>query len=139
MSGGRRRVGRTGVRQRDVRRAEQQASSPQSARRDVISRFAIMRRTERGAAVWWCTQSNGRPKPGYRTERVALQVAAALREVGEVRELTAYRCPQRGVDAIKGEHWHLSTPRQKKVLTPPSAAGKVVVVSETPATEERTA
>lgn len=109
MSRGRRHVGRP-VKQRDMWRAVERDSSPRAARRDLISRNAIMRRVPGGdALVWWCVASSGQPKPGYRTEATAARVAAMLLMYGDVAVLTPYRCPARGEDAIAGEHWHLTS------------------------------
>lgn len=137
MSGSRRHVGRP-ITQRLARQFERQASSAEAARRDLIARHAIMRRTDNGAAVWWCVQSNGHPKPGYRSEQVALRVAATLAELGNGKSLVAYLCSRRGRDAIAGEHWHLATARPRKVLTPPDEGRIVSVVGESDTEESST-
>jgi len=128
-------VGRTGVRQRDVRRAEAEASSPHAARWDIIVRYAILKR--RTAHAWRCRQSNGRAKPGYRTREVAEHVAGLLLQLDPTAVFEVYAC-HRG-DSIEqiGEHWHLATPR---VLTRTAKGRKVSGVRENDTSpEEQTA
>jgi hypothetical protein len=135
VSRGRRHLGRAGVRQRDVRRAEAEASSLHAARQDVITRYAILR--HHTAYAWLCRQSNGRAKPGYRTREVAEHVAALLRQLDPSTVFEAYLCHRADSTQRIGEHWHLATPR---VLTRTAKGRKVSGVRENDTSpEERTA
>lgn len=121
MSRGRRHAPRS-VKQRELTRSIERAGSRRAARRDLITRNAIMQRQPDGEAlVWWCVASNGQPKPGYRTEATAARVAAMLLLYGDVAALSPYRCPVRGPNAIQGEHWHLTS----KGLTPTAKRDRV--------------
>jgi hypothetical protein len=133
MSGGRRHNGWKGVRQRDVRRAESKAVSSRAVRWDVVTRHAIMRGVGLNAVVWWCPQSSGWPKPGYRTREVAAKVADLLWQHGGTRRLEPYLCRRTDQRAIPGEHWHLFTPEKR--LTPPDE-GRIVSGVEAPTSKD---
>jgi len=132
MSRGRRHVGRTGVKQRDVRRAEAEASSPHAARWDIITRYAILQRHT--ARAWRCRQSNGRAKPAFRTQAVAEHVIGLLCTLDPSCAFEAYLCRRSDSTEKIGEHWHLASPR--KVLTPTSDGRKVDVVRESDTSPE---